>query len=195
MNRTQITDTTFQIPASAVLETYRGRPGCGCGCRGTYSKTTRAINSRTAFINDAIADGCYVYASEPMENYGDNGETVIIYTFDNDGISVWLYVNADEMPGAASSPAHPHAGQANYNVSVIAEFGTDLRPRYSFDVTRSPLDGGAKTVEMDLRTVLTMDEVDTILAANGFVRAERFTEWETAGGRRVHSARLRKMEA
>lgn len=84
-----------EIPVEAILDTYRGRPGCGCGCRGTYSKTTRAIKSRIQFLADVEK---YVKTSDVWTNYGDNGEDVVCFTYDDDEVSVWVYVNAAHLP-------------------------------------------------------------------------------------------------
>jgi hypothetical protein len=32
-----------EIDLGVVLRTYRGRPGCGCGCRGTYTSERWAM--------------------------------------------------------------------------------------------------------------------------------------------------------
>ena len=92
----------MQIPTDAVLDTYRGRPGCGCGCRGTYSKDTRAINSRTYAMNamiklDATADTHYVNIDGIWTGYGDNNEDVVCFSFVDENITVWIYVDVDKL--------------------------------------------------------------------------------------------------
>lgn len=42
------------IDPANVIRTYRGTPGCCCGCNGTYSSSKRAITMRTRFVNDHI---------------------------------------------------------------------------------------------------------------------------------------------
>lgn len=90
--KTKIKEQGFQIPADAVLETYRGRPGCGCGCRGTYSTTKHAITRRSKFINELLA-APEMYSIDLWANYGDNGEDVACFGFTDEETTVWVYVN------------------------------------------------------------------------------------------------------
>jgi hypothetical protein len=87
----------WQIPVEAVLRSYRGRPGCGCGCRGTYSTTKRAVTMRTKFINELIGHE-HLNMSDVWSAYGDNGEDVVCVSWEDDETAVWLYVDASCLP-------------------------------------------------------------------------------------------------
>lgn len=40
-----------------IHRTYRGRPGCGCGCNGTYSMNPITLGKRAAEAAEAIRSG------------------------------------------------------------------------------------------------------------------------------------------
>lgn len=80
------------IPTDAVIRTYRGRTGCACGCRGTYSSNTRAIRSRTRFVNDHLDRATISRTTVP--NDSPNPTEVLVIGCDIDGTLVILYVDA-----------------------------------------------------------------------------------------------------
>lgn len=68
--------------------------------------------------------------------------------------------------------------QPTYEVCVTATFGTDLRPRYEFFIYQQRTAGVCGPLT-ESRTVYSMDEVETIVAIQGFERVESYTEFGT----------------
>ena len=102
-----VVSTGWQIPTDAVLKTYRGRPGCGCGCRGTYSMSKQAVTRRTKSVNEMLEflDAGNGYSLEVTmdgvwSNWGDNGEDAVCFSVTDhlDDKTVWVYVNAAALP-------------------------------------------------------------------------------------------------
>lgn len=85
----------WQIPTDAVKGTYRGRAGCGCGCRGTHSVSKRAVTLRTRFINEAIMDGRIELSHYGMKT--DGCETVC-FSYEDEDTYVWVWVDTSCLP-------------------------------------------------------------------------------------------------
>lgn len=81
-----------------LVRTYRGRPGCGCGCKGTYADPgTRASNMRLKEMARLVAAG------EFEGNEGLDGEYVL--ASETDTRYLWVYfasrAAAEQFVGAA----------------------------------------------------------------------------------------------
>lgn len=91
--------TGWTIPTDAVLRTYRGRVGCGCGCKGSYSFTKRAATIRSRFVMERIN---YAEVVGPFPSRGEDGVDVpsycLSYENDEDDVAVWVYVRAEALP-------------------------------------------------------------------------------------------------
>jgi len=71
-----------------LIRTYRGRPGCGCGCKGTYAEpNTKAAKARTRAFLRGIAAG----ESHIVSDHRD-GETCI--ALESETRYIWLYFNS-----------------------------------------------------------------------------------------------------
>lgn len=53
MNNTM---TKPEIKLEQIVRTYNGRPGCACGCRGSYMETKRAFTAALAKYAQAPAE-------------------------------------------------------------------------------------------------------------------------------------------
>lgn len=42
----------MQVPVEQIVRVYRGRPGCGCGCRGKYWEDQRNIRRVVKMMNE-----------------------------------------------------------------------------------------------------------------------------------------------
>lgn len=93
--------TGWRIPTEAVRNTYRGRIGCGCGCRGTYSSTKHAITRRTKFLNEMIGEGNY--ALHDHRKYG-SAQVCFAYEDRDDDKCVWVYVDPTYLPDPFRGP-------------------------------------------------------------------------------------------
>lgn len=108
-----IRDTGWTIPCEAVIDTYRGRRGCGCGCRGTYSASKRAVTMRSRFVNESINDPEFGINHCGPSSKAD-GESVTCFSYEDDDTYVWVYVLTASLPvcndvnvsAAVSEPAY-----------------------------------------------------------------------------------------
>lgn len=78
MNKTIPTDP------SVVDQSYRGRIGCMCGCRGTYSYTARRASNALRDIRAAVASGATLNTGTDVAGRryfatDHNGRTIAVY--------------------------------------------------------------------------------------------------------------------
>lgn len=113
----------WKIPTDAVINTYRGRPGCGCGCRGTYSMTKRAVTMRTKYVNEWMSDFIdstdriiFTSVDGPWVDHGDNGETVfcISFTDTDENSTCWVYIDAEKIENSVWLAALAQSIDAHY---------------------------------------------------------------------------------
>lgn len=79
------TKTTRQIDPKTVVNTYHGRPGCACGCRGTYapagSVATRRVNKVNAGLRAGTVEILGGLSGETIyELLNENGSATRVYT-------------------------------------------------------------------------------------------------------------------
>lgn len=92
-------EVDWEIPVEAVVKTYRGRQGCGCGCNGIYSDRPSTNRKRTADVNAGILHAHFV---GPFDM---DGEEVFCASLDNaDGGTVWAYFSASVNPPLVPVP-------------------------------------------------------------------------------------------
>lgn len=72
-----------------VLKTYRGRPGCGCGCRGTYSVRPATMTRRLRGAAEALAAGAEYSVHAAEWNGVDPG---IVIAVESEKRYLWIYV-------------------------------------------------------------------------------------------------------
>ena len=75
------------LEVAHTVRTYRGKPGCMCGCRGTYSETPRA---RKMAITQMLADPTVKFEVGHI----DKDIPGCIFISSNSRVRV-LYLNAD----------------------------------------------------------------------------------------------------
>ena len=63
----------IKVGEEDILRSYRGRPGCMCGCRGTYSDKKSLGIRRLRKIREL----CNSYNELPRMLYGLDGERII----------------------------------------------------------------------------------------------------------------------
>lgn len=81
--KTKETATRFKETHSPI-RTYRGRPGCGCGCKGTYSENKGATTRRLREAGLAIVHG-------EKATITDCREGGFCVALENDERFLWLY--------------------------------------------------------------------------------------------------------
>jgi hypothetical protein len=74
-----------EITIEDVIETYAGKPGCGCGCRGTYSSEHSVSASRLAEMQVAET-------INPGSVQMDDDDGIVIYALETDAKFIWIYV-------------------------------------------------------------------------------------------------------
>lgn len=74
------------IDPETIYRVYSGKPGCGCGCNGTYWEDDRNIRRIVKKINARIGDGASVQAT---------GEgRAFCYFVEDDRRYLWAYARA-----------------------------------------------------------------------------------------------------
>lgn len=78
-----LADVERELDAHPVSITYRGRVGCGCGCRGTYSdklvSLTKRRNELLAWVRTGTAERVTVW-SDMYVSAERNGSVITLYT-------------------------------------------------------------------------------------------------------------------
>ena len=70
-----------------LVRTYRGRPGCGCGCLGEYSMNPGTATRRVNAAKAAVAGG-----EQPIIQTGDADRGMRgIVALENDSRYLWFY--------------------------------------------------------------------------------------------------------
>lgn len=62
----------MEVPFEKIARVYSGKPGCGCGCRGTYWEDARNIKRVVDVMNKRQAEVTFeyeVYAIEDDKRY------------------------------------------------------------------------------------------------------------------------------
>ena len=163
-----VAEPTYATIADPV-RSYRGRPGCGCGCRGTYSDAgTRATTTRTTEAARCIAAGDPVHmtlATVP----GDRPLEGCCLAFENDARYLWLYFrtrkDADDFVWVHTAAIRAAAEAAQ----VAAE--SEVRSYEAFSPTAAALtkaiaidnkkvDGPGVTVPLSVIAELDLRNVD-----------------------------------
>jgi hypothetical protein len=75
--------TVTSIDRATIVRVYSGRPGCGCGCNGTYYEDARNITRVVNLMQRRAAAG---EAIETIE--GIDGP---IYSVENETRYLWAY--------------------------------------------------------------------------------------------------------
>lgn len=86
MARIALTET---IDPERIYCVYSGKPGCGCGCRGTYWEDDRNIRRIVKKINERIGSGAGVQLNaddSPFRYYVEDGRD------GEKGRYLWAYV-------------------------------------------------------------------------------------------------------
>lgn len=82
-----------------ITRTYRGRPGCGCGCRGTYSDHPATVTRRLREAAEAVRAG-----ERPELTDAGPGDGFCV-SLESEARYLWLYfadrASAERFVGAA----------------------------------------------------------------------------------------------
>lgn len=85
---TDLTTILANITPEMVRKTYRGRPGCMCGCKGTYKENNRRSASHVLrFFKEKLAEGDDGFSVIPYK-----GEVIV--SFDRDERTTVMYAKA-----------------------------------------------------------------------------------------------------
>jgi hypothetical protein len=79
-----------QITAAQVIQVYRGRPGCACGCQGTYSSDPQIIAAVLASLKQRAPE---VFCMDLTDN--------LAYTWENSQRVLTAYVTPTVLRGKA----------------------------------------------------------------------------------------------
>jgi len=71
------------IDPSTIARVYSGKPGCGCGCRGSYYDDARNINRVVKLMNSRAAAGETIRQGEAAGP--------AIYAVENETRYLWAY--------------------------------------------------------------------------------------------------------
>jgi hypothetical protein len=92
---TAAADAGWVIPTAAVTDTYRGRPGCACGCLGTYSTHSRAVNHRVGIVNRNLRS--FRISERTVQTDTTPRREAFVYG-DVDGITYTIYLHRHAVP-------------------------------------------------------------------------------------------------
>ena len=75
------------MDTTKIVRTYRGRPGCGCGCRGEYSTRPGTTTRRANEAKAAVAAGERPIIQEGDTDRGMGG----IVALESETRYLWIY--------------------------------------------------------------------------------------------------------
>lgn len=90
MNPTTQPDTIELPTKEDIIRIYRGRPGCGCGCRGTYYEGDELTSRRVAGALRSLRDG--IDQDQVEVDQMSDGQTCI--SRQTDSSYLWVYTKA-----------------------------------------------------------------------------------------------------
>lgn len=76
----------LKVTTEMVVRVYSGRPGCGCGCKGTYSESQR---SKTIILNKLKKNPMLVEQTGP---FARANEEQICFSLETESRYLWVFV-------------------------------------------------------------------------------------------------------